>query len=333
MNWPTQAERGGWRRSSAVLLLLPLLSVVGHALMMLGQAGPFSSGLTISVDVNLVMLHVTVRGKDSGFVSGLNQQDFQVSEDGVLQSIRFFRHEDLPVAVGLIMDNSGSMGPKKKDVTAAALTFVRSSNPQDEMFVLNFNEHVYFGLPETTPFSDNVRELETALNSLRASGGTALYDALEAGVTHLNSTTLQRKVLIVISDGGDNASHIRIEKAMDALNHSDIAIYTIGLFDEDDHDRNPGTLRRIARATGGESFFPDQSAAVVPICQRIADDIRNEYTIGYVSTNQKLDDTYRKVRVTATGQRHKQYTVRTRAGYFASVAPRDAPQFRTGKKQ
>jgi Ca-activated chloride channel homolog len=291
----------------------------------LAQSEPPESVPTISVDVNLVFLRVTVRDKRSGFVSGLTQNNFQVFEDGAPQTIRFFQHEDVPVAVGLIVDNSGSMGRKRKDVTAAALTFVRSSNSRDEMFVVNFNEHVSFGLPDTKLFSASAEELERALNGIPASGRTALYDAIEAGLGHLKKTTLENKVLIVISDGGDNASHTRFSEVLEAASRSDITIYTIGLFDEDDPDRNPGILRKIAYATGGEVFLHNETSEVVPICKRIAEDIRNQYTIGYVPTNQNLDDTYRSIRITAAGPHHERYQVRTRAGYVASSGPKGVP--------
>ncbi len=268
--------------------------------------------------MNLVVLHATVRDRKGGFVSGLRKEDFQVYEDGAPQAIRVFDHEDVPVAVGLVVDNSGSMGRKRKDVTAAALAFVRSSNPRDEMFIVNFNERVSFGLPDTQLFSASAAELEGALNGVPANGRTALYDAIEAGLDHLKKATLDKKVLIVISDGGDNASHHKLGQVLDDAGRSDAIIYTVGLFDEDDEDRNPGVLRKIARATGGEAFLPEETSQVVPICERIAEDIRNQYTIGYIPSNQKLDNTQRTIKVTATGRHGEKLLVRTRAGYIAS---------------
>ena len=217
----------------------------------------------------------------------------------------------MPVAVGLIVDNSGSMGRKRKDVAAAVLTFVRSSNPSDEMFVVNFNEHMSFGLPDTTLFSAGTQERDRALNGTPATGKTA---------------TLDKKVLIVTSDGGDNASQAGVDQVLGMAGRSDITIYTVGLFDEDDHDRNPEILKKIAHATGGEAFLPNEATEVVPICKRIAQDIRNQYTIGYVSTNRNLDDTYRTIRVTANGPHHERYVVRTRAGYIASSGRNARPE-------
>jgi len=277
-----------------------------------------------SVDVNLVVLQVAVRNRAGGFVSGLQKQDFQVYEDGRPQAIHLFQHEDVPVSVGLIVDNSASMARKRKDVTAAALTFVRSSNPQDEVFVVNFNQKVSLGLPPAELFSANPAELTKALNDVPAYGMTALYDAVEAGLARAGQAGRTKKVLIVISDGGDNASHCRLPQVLSDAERSDVIIYTIGLFDEHDGDQNPGVLRKLARATGGEAFFPDTTADVVPVCQHIAEDIRQQYTIGYVPSNPKLDNTYRTIRVKAAAPHRGKLMVRARAGYIAAPE-RNAP--------
>ena len=270
------------------------------------------------MDVDLVVLHASVRDRKGGFIGGLRKENFRVFENAVPQEIRVFQSEDVPVAVGLIVDNSGSMRRKRQDVTAAALAFVRSSNPQDEMFVVNFNERTSLGLPDTELFSDSPSELERALNGVPANGKTALYDAVEVGLAQLQKATLDKKVLIVISDGGDNASQHTLAQVMESLGRSNAMDYTVGVFDEYDPDRNPGILKRIARATGGEAFLPDDLSEVVPICERIAKDIRSQYTIGYVPSNQKFDDTYRTVNVVAKGKHGEKLLVRTRTGYFPS---------------
>ncbi|HZT33391.1 MAG TPA: VWA domain-containing protein [Bryobacteraceae bacterium] len=278
------------------------------------------------MDVDLVVVHATVRDRKGGFVSGLQRENFQVFEDGMPEAIRIFQHEDVPAAIGLVVDNSGSMGPKRKDVTAAALAFARSSNPQDEMFVVNFNEQVSFGLAGTKLFSASGTELEGALNGVPAHGRTALYDAIEAGLAHLRKAALDKKALIVISDGGDNASHHTLGQVLESAGRSDAMIYTVGLFDEYDEDRNPGVLRKIARATGGETFLLEETDKVVPICERIAADIRNQYTIGYAPSNQRLDSAYRTIRVTASGPHGQKYRVRTREGYLATPARGSQPE-------
>jgi Ca-activated chloride channel homolog len=304
-------------QSRLPLLLLPLLRLIA-AQSSSAQIAAEPEGVNFSAEVNLVVLHATVRNRKGGFVSGLRQENFQVFEDDQPETIRLFHHEDVPVAVGLVVDNSGSMRSKRKDVTAAALAFVRSSNPHDQMFIVNFNEHVMFGLPNTKLFSASPAELESALNGVPASGKTALYDAILAGLNHLNEATLDKKVLVVVSDGGDNASHHTLSQVLEAAGRSDAIIYTIGLFDEYDEDSNPGVLKKIARATGGEAFLPKETSAVVEICERIAADIRNQYTIGYIPSNRILDNSYRAIRLIATGPHGGKYLVRTREGYIAA---------------
>jgi Ca-activated chloride channel homolog len=286
---------------------------------------------SISVNVNLVVLHATARDRNGEFVSGLRQQDFQAFEDGRLQTITLFRHEDTPVSVGLIVDNSASMRRKRADVTAAALAFIRASNPKDEAFVVNFNEHVKLGLPAGKFFSDNPAELQQALDSANPGGMTALYDAIDRGLEHLKRAGHDKKVLIVVSDGGDNASRRRLDQVLADAERSDAIIYTIGVFDENDADRNPGVLRKIARATGGTAFFPSTSAEVTPICERIAAEIRHQYTIGYAPSNPKLDGSYRTIRVTATRPHGGRVFVRARTGYIAGPPP-ESPTAQGGGK-
>ncbi len=271
----------------------------------------------ISVNVELAMLHATVRDRKGRFVSGLQKQEFRVYEDDQPQMIEVFQHEDMPVVVGLVVDNSGSMQRKQSDVAAAALAFVQSSNPADEMFIVNFNENVTFGLPNTELFSARSSELDRALMGVPARGKTALYDAIETSLTHLQKASRDKKMLVVISDGGDNASKYVLNQVLQDVGRSDAVIYTIGLFDEYDTDRNPRVLRRIARATGGEAFFPEEASTVVRICKEIAEDVRNQYTIGYAPKNEKVDGTYRAIKVTVAGRDGGKLLVRTRAGYIA----------------
>ena len=275
---------------------------------------------TISVDVNLVVLHVSVRDRKGEFVPDLRSQDFHVTENGRPQAIRLFRHEDMPVSVGLIVDNSTSMSHKRNDVIAAALTFVHSSNPRDEMFVVNFNERVSLGLPPVELFSTSAPELVTALNGVPALGRTALYDAIETGLEHLKKATRDKKVLIVVSDGGDNASRHQFAQVLQDAERSDVILYTIGLFDEQAADTNPGVLRKMARETGGEAFFPPETQQVVPICRRIAEDIRHQYTIGYSPSESIQDGGYRSIKVTVKRPEGGGLKVRTREGYVAAPA-------------
>jgi len=274
----------------------------------------------LSVDVNLVVLHATVRDRQGEFAADLREQDFEVYEGGVPQHIRLFQHEDIPVTVGLVVDHSGSMRPKLRDVTAAARSFVQFSNSEDQMFIVNFNEAVSMGLPRTTPFSNKPAALAGAIWSFPAFGETALYDALVKALAHLQEGRWDKKVLLVISDGGDNASSHNLAQVTNSAGRSSALIYTIGIFDEADADRNPRVLRHLAQATGGEAFFPSQASEVVSICQRIAREIRNQYTIGYVPTAVHKG-VYRSIRVVARQSGHDKLSVRTRSGYFSAGAP------------
>jgi Ca-activated chloride channel homolog len=279
----------------------------------------------IRVNANLVVLHTTAQDRRGMVVSGLNKDSFQVYEDGVLQQIKYFSHEDIPVTVGLVIDNSGSMRKKRAEVIAAALAFARSSNPQDQMFVVNFNEHVRFALPAEKPFTGQVSQLEDALSRIITNGQTALYDAVAAALEHLKKGDRDKQVLIVISDGGDNASKHSFAETLAMAQHADAIVYTIGLFDEEDDDRNPKVLKQLAKDTGGDAFLPHALKEVVPICEKIARDIRNQYTIAYIPSNRNRDGTYRVIRVKTSAPGRGDLLVRTRAGYQSSLDPRSVP--------
>jgi Ca-activated chloride channel family protein len=256
-----------------------------------------------------------VSDRQGGLVSDLEKKDFAVYEDGRPQSIQLFRNEDIPVTVGLLVDHSGTMGPKLAEVIAAARTFVRVSNREDEMFVVNFNETVSLGLPGTIRFTDSTTELERAIMGAPNGGQTALYDAIAKGLEESQAGIRDKKVLIVVSDGGDNVSARSLDQIMSLAEKSSAVIYTVGVFDEGDPDRNPGVLKRLAKATGGQAFLPGHVSEVVAICERIARDIRHQYTIGYVPTNPARDGAYRAIRVVAQAKGHDRLSVRTRTGY------------------
>ncbi len=275
----------------------------------------------ISVNVSSVVLHATVENHKGAPVSGLGKEDFQVYEDGALQQTEYYSHEDIPVTAGLVLDNSGSMAPKRTEVIAAALAFARSSNPQDQMFVVNFNEHVTFGLPADMPFTDQTWQLQAALSKFKTTGETALYDALAAAIEHLKKGNRDKKVLIVVSDGGDNASKYNLSQILEMAGKSDAIIYTIGIYTDDDPDQKPEALQKLSKATGGEAFFPQSVADVIPLCERIAHDIREQYTLAYSPANRKQDGAYRVIQVKATAPGQGRLSVRTRAGYYAPSNP------------
>ena len=316
----------GWDRTLRSLgasLVLILLSSFAQPQAALSLQNQKANDYTIHVSVDEVVLRATAQTNKGVLVSGLGKDDFQVYEDGVLQQVRHFSHEDIPVTVGLVMDNSGSMQPKRDTVIAAAMAFARSSNPQDQMFVVNFNEKVALGLPVNRAFTDNVGELETALSRTPATGETALYDAVAVALEHLQRGNRDKKVLIVISDGGDNASKHNLAQIRAMAAHSDVILYTIGIFDEEDADRNPHVLKQLAKDTGGEAFLPKSLKSVPAICEQIARDIRNQYAIGYVPSNKKPDGTYRMIELKAQAAGYKHLIVRTRSGYYA--LPKNLP--------
>lgn len=308
----------GYLTALCFLTVLPSLARRQEAPSSQGREG---DGFTIRVSVDQVVLHATVRDRRGTPVSGLSPKDFQIYENGILQETKYFSHDDIPVEVGLIVDNSGSMRPKRAEVIAAALAFARSSNRQDQMFVVNFNENVSFGLPQDMPFTDEVGQLESALSRISANGETALYDAVAAGLEHLKTGNRDKKVLIVISDGADNASKHNKAQILAMAGQSDAIIYTIGLFDEGDPDQRFDVLKQLAKAAGGEAFLPASVKDVVPICERIAHDIRSQYTLAYIPTNRKQDGTYRAVQVKAGAPGRGRVSVRTRAGYYAPMKP------------
>ena len=277
-----------------------------------GQVGSYA----IRTNVDLVVLQATVRDHKGAPVPGLLKENFQVYEDKAPQQIESFSHEDVPVTVGLVVDNSGSMRPKRTDVIAAAMAFVRSSNPADQMFVVNFNEHVSLGLPAALPFTNNAAQLETALSRNAISGMTALYDAIATGLEQLQKGKWDKKVLIVVSDGGDNASKRNLAQVLSMVNQSNAVIYTLGIFDETDEDRNPRVLSQLSRASGGEAFFPKTLQEILPICEQVAQEIRSQYSIAFVPTNRKQDGAYRTIDVKAYAPSGgRRLSVITRAGF------------------
>ena len=270
-----------------------------------------------STRADLVVLHVTVLDR-KGFVSGLPRDAFTVHEDGRPQSIRFFRNEDSPVTVGLVIDNSYSMQRKREAVVAGGLAFAQSSHPNDELFAIHFNERVWFGLPAEHPFTSDVGELRDALQRSTARGKTALFDAIATGLMHLEKGRAQKKVLIVISDGGDNASTKRFADVIDAARRSDAVIYGIGLSDEYSEDADPGVLKDLARATGAEAHFPDDIDDITRVLERIARDIRSGYTISYAPAA-GAPPGYRKVQVAVSSPEGRKLKVRARSGYIAGA--------------
>ena len=267
---------------------------------------------------DLVVLPVVVTDNRGGFIADIPRERFTVFDNGRPQPMALFSNEDTPVTVGLILDNSGSIGRKLGEIVASALAFARESHPDDELFALEFNDDVSDALPGQRMLAGDLAELQSALSALVPEGRTALYDALLAGLDRAAAGTRPRRVLVLLSDGGDNASRGTLDQVLQRARASDVTIYTIGLFDRADPDANPRVLEQIAEATGGRRFLPKSPAALLADCRQIAREIRSGYTIGYEPPDR--DGHYHRVRVEVERGDGPKLTIRTRPGYFAAAA-------------
>jgi Ca-activated chloride channel family protein len=290
------------------------------------QAPTGGQGSSIKVDVNLVVLHTTVLDDRGRFADGLKEENFRVFEDKAEQKLSVFKREDIPVSMGLVIDNSGSMRDKRPRVNEAALTLVQASNPQDEAFVVNFNDDFYLDLDKD--FTNSVPELKEALERIDSRGSTALYDAIIGSMDHLKKASKDKRVLLIVTDGEDNTSRNSLEKTVREIQKTNTVIYTIGLLGDENKkakSRARKALKEIAEASGGLAFFPENVDDVHNICEQVAHDIRNQYTLAYYPTNTKRDGTFRAVQVEIIPPRGRgKLVARTRNGYYAPNAPSGA---------
>ncbi|HEY1945522.1 MAG TPA: VWA domain-containing protein [Bryobacteraceae bacterium] len=274
---------------------------------------------TISDNVDLVLLDASVKDPRGGYVTGLAKDAFRVTEDGRPRQITTFANVDAPVTVGLVVDNSGSMRLKRPEVILAGLAFAKESNPRDEFFVVNFNDSVVHGLPPSTPFTDDLQTLRAALYYGKAAGKTALYDAIAVALQDLQKGHHDKRTLIVVSDGGDNASKISQRELMTVIESSRATIYTVGMVDQGDADFNPRLLRKVAAVSGGQYFQPRTPDEVIPLFKKISKDIRSRYTIGYVPDEKNTKRRIRSVKITAQSEGRK-LIVKSRTSYLISPA-------------
>jgi len=266
----------------------------------------------------LVVLPVTVTDRQGRLVSDLPQERFLVFDQGRQQDVVLFSSEDVPVSIALVIDDSGSMRSKLGEVVAATLSFARWSHPQDELFAIEFNDTVRDALGGGRLEAGHTRELEAALRTLVPQGQTALYDALVMALNRLDHAMHARKVLVLLSDGGDNVSKATLDQVLAHARRSNVAIYAIGIYDPDTPDTNPGVLKALAAATGGERFFPKSPGPLLQSCLEIAREIRSGYTLGYIPPER--DGRYHPVRVQVNRTEGRRLVVRTRPGYFAARA-------------
>jgi Ca-activated chloride channel homolog len=278
-----------------------------------GQSSSDSGVFVFKKEVEEVVVHATVMDDKNHLVTNLDKSAFSVFENNQPQTISSFRHEDIPVAMGIVIDNSGSMREKRDKVNKAALNLVRSSNPQDQVFVVNFNDEYYLD----QDFTSNINKLREALEKVEARGGTALYDAILASANHLKEAKLQKKILFVVTDGEDNASRNSLEETVRKLQEENgPTVYTIGLLGEEKARRARRALETIAQRTGGIAFLPRTLDEVDQISSSVAHDIRNQYTIGYKPTTPKSVGGYRAIHVEAKAKGYGKLVVRTRSGYY-----------------
>jgi VWFA-related protein len=275
--------------------------------------------------VDEVVLHATVVDDKKHIVTSLDKGDFNVYENGSPQTITSFRHEDIPVAMGIVVDNSGSMREKRQKVNAAALNLVRSSNPNDEVFIVNFNDEYYLD----QDFTSNINKLKAGLEKIEARGGTALYDAVVASADHLKKEAkLEKKVILVVTDGEDNESAETLEQAVRRLQaENGPTVYAIGILEGEEHPKHAKrALQIMSERTGGLAFFPKTLDEVDAISRSVAHDIRTQYTIGYKPTTPKNQGGYRQVKVDARSRSYGKLTVRTKSGYYAGAEPASGAQ-------
>ena len=269
---------------------------------------------------DLVVIHANVFDRRSDAVPNLPQSAFRVVEDGQPQTITFFSNEDVPVAVGLIIDNSGSMITRRDMVLAGTRAFAESSHDDDQLFTIVFNEEIHFGLPRTIDFTRNRPQILASLTQFPTGGKTALHDAVIAGLEHLLEATHQKRVLVVLTDGDDNASQHSDDDMIDRAQRSDALIYVVSTAELGTNVGDPGLLKKLAEVSGGVAYKPETEAEVVEAFKTIADNIRRGYRIGYVPTNTTRDGRLRRLKLTVNAPGFRNLKVNARDGY---LAPRD----------
>jgi VWFA-related protein len=268
-------------------------------------------------EARLVVLHATVTDKAGKIVTDLPREAFRTYEDGVRQDLKVFRREDVPVSMGIVIDNSSSMKNKFQKVQAAAQSLVAASNPQDEVFLINFNDDVF----RDVDFTSDPRKLAQGLDKINPMGGTAMRDALQAGIRYAKAKGKHdKKVIVVVTDGDDNMSEVTLDGVVREAQQREVLVYAIALLSEEEHEaakRARQALDMITRATGGYVWYPKETGEVSRIALQVAHDIRNQYILAYTPSNAALNGSYRQIRVTANGPGRP--SVRTRTGYYATA--------------
>jgi Ca-activated chloride channel homolog len=305
------------RLLSSLLISFLLLCWIASPQTAKPPANPSSGDdITFRADTRLVVLPISVADKNGKLVTDLKQSSFKVFENGIEQPIKIFKREDVPISLGIIIDNSGSMKEKRQKVEIASLDMVKASNPQDEVFIVNFNDEPWLDVPMTS----DIKAMQEGIARIDSRGGTAMRDAISGGIDYLKKQgKRQKKVLLVITDGNDNASTINLERLVSRSQQNEILIFSIGLLNEEErHEAKIAkrALDTLARETGGLAFYPKGVADVDQIALQVAHEIRNQYTLAYSPTSPEMDGSFRQIKVTVNGPGHP--LVRTRTGYYAT---------------
>jgi Ca-activated chloride channel family protein len=286
------------------------------AILCFPAAAQEQSDAVFRADTRLVLLHASVVDKHGNLVTNLPKSAFKVYDDGKEQQIRIFRREDVPVSLGLIIDNSGSMRDKRGKVEAAALALVKASNPEDQVFIVNFNDEAYLDVP----FTNDIKRMQEGLAKIDSRGGTAMRDALSMSIDYLKEKGKRdKKVLLIVTDGNDNTSMITLEKLVEKAQKSEVLIYAVGLLNQEERrerKRAERALKALTVASGGLAHYPKEVDEVEEIAVQVAHEIRNQYIIAYSPTEQKLDGSFHRIKVDVKGPNRP--TVRTRTGYYAT---------------
>lgn len=321
--------RRNWTLVAAFLLLtLPAMILARAGRGQDPQAPPPSDkadkqpASTLKIDVELVLVNATVTDSLNRYVSGLEAQHFQIWEDQIEQKIEYFNAEDVPISIGIIFDVSGSMKDKINTARVAATTFLKSGNPEDEYFIVSFANR-----PEMmADFTTDITKLQSKLILTPAKGMTAMYDSVYVGLEKLKEGTNPKKALLLITDGEDNRSRYTFQNVKEFVKEQDVQIYGIGIVDDWNSQLSAGKTGRamieeLAEITGGGAYFPDSVYELEDICTKIAVELKNQYVIGYHSTNETKNGKWRKLRMKVNPPKGIQrLSVRAKQGYYAPTA-------------
>jgi Ca-activated chloride channel homolog len=342
---PQRASRGRWNAvwGGMFLGIITLLSMVGFSQepskdqerrratkpeleSKSPQGAPErEKGFTVGVNVDLVLMYTSVFDKNNHFVSGLKLDSFRVYEDGIEQKIASFAQEDVPVSMGILLDLSGSMRGKIDQVNKAALAFIKASNPQDQVFLIGFNEEVEL----LQDYTSDIDEVTDSLENIVVTGGTAAYDAIYLGVQKAHAGNKPKKAVVVITDGEDRDSYYKLDELVAKVQESDVQVFCIGFLNaapdkglfgkwsKSVPEKAREGLKKISEETGGKAFFPDKITDIHGIVSEIASELRNQYSIGYFSTNSVRDGSWRRVKIDLPGSTQSNNHARYRRGYYA----------------